>query len=87
MEKIGIIGAMETEIKLFLENMKNAGGNVKETAAGSLTFYEGKLKGKDVVVVSLNHRLNILGFFTCKKRCWKGKCGLVCTAPCPSVWG
>ncbi len=51
MEKIGIIGAMETEIKLLLENMKNAGGNVKETAAGSLTFYEGKLKGKDVVVV------------------------------------
>lgn len=50
MTKIGIIGAMETEIKLLLENMKNEGA-VKETNAGSLVFYEGNLKGKSVIVV------------------------------------
>ena len=50
MAKIGIIGAMKTEISLLLENMKKE-AEVKETEAGSLVFFEGKLKGKDVIVV------------------------------------
>ena len=50
MSKLGIIGAMETEVQFLIENMKKNGA-VKETPAGNLVFYEGKLEGKDLVVV------------------------------------
>ncbi len=48
--KFGIIGAMEIEVSKLLEAMKSA-GNVKETEAGSLKFFEGKINNTDVVVV------------------------------------
>lgn len=44
---LGIIGAMEIEVKELCEMMENPQA---QTAAG-MTFYEGKIKGKDVVVV------------------------------------
>ncbi|MCF0242951.1 MAG: 5'-methylthioadenosine/adenosylhomocysteine nucleosidase [Treponema sp.] len=44
---IGIIGAMETEVKSLLSSMKDA----KEIQIGNLTFYSGRLIGKDVVIV------------------------------------
>lgn len=50
MNKIGIIGAMETEITLLKETMRKS-GEVKQTAAGSLDFFEGKINGKSVVLV------------------------------------
>lgn len=45
--KIGIIGAMASEIKLLLEHMQNK----KENSVGKNTFYEGEIYGTDVVVV------------------------------------
>ena len=50
MNKIGIIGAMEPEIALIRDVMKK-NGEVKETSGANLTFYEGKLSGKNVIVV------------------------------------
>jgi len=44
---IGIIGAMEVEIKQLLEKLKN-----KETKShGIRTFYTGRISGKKVVIV------------------------------------
>lgn len=50
MNKIGIIGAMETEITLLKETMRKS-GEVKQTEAGSLDFFEGEINGKSVVLV------------------------------------
>ena len=50
MNKIGIIGAMDVEISIFREEMQK-NGSLKETVSGNLTFYEGTLSGKNVVVV------------------------------------
>ncbi len=50
MNKIGIIGAMETEVSLLKEKMKEY-GEVARTEAGSLVFFEGKIAAKTVVVV------------------------------------
>lgn len=46
-KKIGIVGAMDIEVKELRESLSY----VKEVVAGGLTFIEGKLNGKDVVVV------------------------------------
>jgi adenosylhomocysteine nucleosidase len=48
MKKIGIIGAMELEIKLLLDNMDL---KIKENISG-FTYYSGIISGKDVVVTS-----------------------------------
>ncbi len=50
MEKIGIIGAMEVEISILCNEMKK-NGTLKQTLGANLTFNEGKLNEKDVVVV------------------------------------
>lgn len=47
MNKIGIIGAMDEEVVLLLEKIEEA----EKISKGGLDFYEGKLRGKDVVVV------------------------------------
>ncbi|WP_422448210.1 5'-methylthioadenosine/adenosylhomocysteine nucleosidase [Thermoanaerobacterium sp. DL9XJH110] len=44
---IGIIGAMEKEVKFFIENMKGA----EIITRASMVFYEGNLHGKRVAVV------------------------------------
>lgn len=48
MRKIGIIGAMDLEIKILLDNMKL---NNKENISGFI-YYSGQISGKDVVVTS-----------------------------------
>lgn len=48
MKKIGIIGAMDVEIKLLLDNIESL---TKEKTGGFL-YYMGKLYGKDVVITS-----------------------------------
>lgn len=48
MAKIGIIGAMDVEIDYLRSLM---GNNAKKTEAGSIEFLEGKIHGKDVVLV------------------------------------
>ena len=50
MNKIGIIGAMDVEINIFCEEMEK-NGSLKKTECGNLVFNEGKLCGKNVVVV------------------------------------
>lgn len=50
MRKIGIIGAMEVEVSILKDEMAKNGG-VKQSENGSLVFYEGSLKGMNVVVV------------------------------------
>ena len=45
--KLGIIGAMEVEIATLKENMEG----MKEGSRSGMVFYEGKLEGKDAVVV------------------------------------
>ncbi|MGL5796989.1 MAG: 5'-methylthioadenosine/adenosylhomocysteine nucleosidase [Cetobacterium sp.] len=45
-ERIAIIGAMDSEIKILLSVMKD----VKKEEKASVIFYEGKLENKDVVV-------------------------------------
>ena len=45
--KLGIIGAMEVEITTLKENMEN----MTEYSHSGMVFYEGKLEGKDAVVV------------------------------------
>ncbi len=47
MKKIGVIGAMEEEVKELTSMLE---GREMKTVAG-LSFYEGKIEGKDVVVV------------------------------------
>ena len=46
-EKIGIIGAMEEEVT----TLKKAAGDVSETEIAGMKFCEGKLNGKDIVIV------------------------------------
>lgn len=50
MERIGIIGAMEVEVALLREKMKNH-GEVKAVSEGGLIFYSGSLGGKSVTLV------------------------------------
>lgn len=45
--KLGIIGAMEVEITTLKESMEN----MKEVSRSGMVFYEGRLEGKDAVVV------------------------------------
>ena len=45
-QKIGIIGAMETEVKLLISQLTDR----EETQTAGITFYEGKLMGKPAVV-------------------------------------
>lgn len=45
--KIGIIGAMEEEVSQLIEQMEEK----REDTLAGMTFYEGKLRKKDVVVV------------------------------------
>ncbi|MGL5572906.1 MAG: 5'-methylthioadenosine/adenosylhomocysteine nucleosidase, partial [Cetobacterium sp.] len=45
-ERIAIIGAMDSEIKILLSQMKD----VKKEEKASVTFYKGKLENKDVVI-------------------------------------
>ena len=47
MNKIGIIGAMELEV----EELKSKLQDVKKTEKAGMTFFEGKLNGKDVCIV------------------------------------
>lgn len=47
MKKIGIIGAMEVEVRTLVEQLVGE----KTTKAGGLIFYEGKLNDVDVVIV------------------------------------
>lgn len=47
MKKIGIIGAMDEEVSILKEKMELA----KVTDMASMEFYEGKLAGKDAVIV------------------------------------
>ncbi|WP_026485564.1 5'-methylthioadenosine/adenosylhomocysteine nucleosidase [Caldanaerobius polysaccharolyticus] len=44
---IGIIGAMSVEVKLLIKQMSD----VKRVSKAKMTFYQGKLEDKDVVVV------------------------------------
>ena len=57
---IGIIGAMDTEVKTLVANIQDA----KITEYGGLKYYQGKLKGKDVVVRKLMpvECLRLMGF-------------------------
>lgn len=48
MKKIGIIGAMELEIKLLLDNMELTS---KESISG-FSYYSGKILGQDIIVTS-----------------------------------
>ncbi len=50
MNKIGIIGAMETEIALIKEIMQKS-GEIRGTLTGGLEFFEGNIDGTDIVVV------------------------------------
>ena len=50
MNKIGIIGAMDVELSILLNEMKK-NPNFSQKEEGSLTFYEGILNNKNVVVV------------------------------------
>ena len=47
MNRIGIIGAMDEEVELLLEKIESD----KVTLKGGLEFHEGKIRGKDVIVV------------------------------------
>ena len=55
MNKIGIIGAMETEVALIKESMQKSGA-MKETSAGGLVFFEGNIGGTNVVAVKGERR-------------------------------
>lgn len=48
MEKIGIIGAMDIEVKLLLDNIKF----LKTEKIGGFSYYTGKLFGKNVIITS-----------------------------------
>ncbi|MCI6998751.1 MAG: 5'-methylthioadenosine/adenosylhomocysteine nucleosidase, partial [Eubacterium sp.] len=47
MNRIGIIGAMDIEVDVLKEQM----ADVTRVNKASMEFYQGKLNGKDVVVV------------------------------------
>lgn len=53
MKKVGIIGAMQTEIDLLLKEMspKNGEKNIRETKSAHLVYYEGVLNNIPAVVV------------------------------------
>lgn len=55
MKKVGIIGAMETEVKflkkLATEHTANAGAGVRQTEVAGLTFVEGEIGSTQVVIV------------------------------------
>lgn len=46
-EKIAVIGAMDSEITLLKSQMKD----IEEKKIGTITFYEGELEGKDIVLL------------------------------------
>ena len=46
MKKIGIIGAMDIEVKELINSMDN----IKKETISNIDFYEGTLQGKNVVV-------------------------------------
>lgn len=46
-ETVAVIGAMDEEISLLKSEMKD----VKEKKVGTITFYQGKLEGKDIVLL------------------------------------
>ncbi len=50
MNKIGIIGAMETEVSLIKESMQKSGA-MKEISVSRLVFFEGNIGGTNVVAV------------------------------------
>lgn len=50
MTLFGIIGAMDVEIELLLQEMKSS-GEVKKTSKASLRFYEGKIGSTSLVLV------------------------------------
>ena len=47
MNKIGIIGAMETEVKMLRSKLENP----SQTEYAGLTFYEGTISGKNLIIV------------------------------------
>lgn len=50
MKKFGIIGAMDIEIAILKKEMES-NGSLKQITKGKFNFFEGKIAGKDVVVV------------------------------------
>ena len=50
MKKFGIIGAMDIEIAILKREMES-NGSLKQITKGKFNFFEGKIAGKDVVVV------------------------------------
>lgn len=46
-QKIALIGAMDSEIELLKNSMKN----VTEVKIGAITYYEGTLEGKNIVLL------------------------------------
>ena len=50
MKKFGIIGAMDIEIAILKKEMES-NGSLKQITKGRFNFFEGKIAGKDVVVV------------------------------------
>ncbi|MBD5408828.1 MAG: 5'-methylthioadenosine/adenosylhomocysteine nucleosidase [Treponema sp.] len=49
-KKIGIIGAMDAEVAILLKCMQENGSGVEQTVFGGITFNEGQINGKTVVV-------------------------------------
>lgn len=49
MEKLGIIGAMECEVKIILDALSQ-NGNVSHTDAGGTVYHEGKIGGLQIVL-------------------------------------
>ena len=49
MKKLGIIGAMECEVKIILDALAQ-GGNVSHTDAGGTVYHEGKIGGLEIVL-------------------------------------
>lgn len=49
MKRLGIIGAMECEVKLILDALSQ-GGNVSHTDAGGTVYHEGKIGGVEIVL-------------------------------------
>ena len=50
MKKFGIIGAMDIEIAILKKEMES-NGSLKQITKGRFNFFEGKIAGKDVIVV------------------------------------
>ena len=49
MKKLGIIGAMECEVKIILDVLAQ-GGNVSHTNAGGTIYHEGKIGSAEIVL-------------------------------------